>query len=141
MSGTPVFDETQPYGTVSGLPGVAYAQGSHHFNGRKEYVSPEEFKAAEKPSRAEIEEAKEARKEALKEQFKAERAAGTSVTVVDTPPAAPKPASDPLVIDDKDQVDNVQLEDLHWTKVRKLVEEAGGQYTGKDEAIKFLKAL
>ena len=31
------------------------------------------------------------------------------------------------------------LESLHWTALKKLVEERGGKYEGKDQAIAFLK--
>lgn len=140
MSGTPQFNKDAPYGDVSGLPGVRYYQAGHHFNAQGEYLTPEFVEASQRPSRQVIETEKEARKEALKEAFKAERAAGTSVTVVEAKPARPSPAADPLVVAEG-ETDVVQYEELHWTKLRKLVEDAGGTYTGKDDAVAYLKAL
>lgn len=137
---TPVLDRNAPFGEVTGLPGVRYYQAGNHFNGRGEYVSPEELADAMRPSRQELELEKEAKKDALKEAFKAERLAGTSVTVVEKRPAPPSAAADPLVIDENGRVDNVEFEDLHWTKLRKLVEEAGGEYLGKEQAVAYLRA-
>lgn len=51
---------------------------------------------------------------------------------------APGKVDPKTVIDENNQADNVPLEDLHWKKLKKLVERAGGEYTGKDEAIQFL---
>ena len=137
----PVFDKDKPYGEVFGLPGIRYQQNGNSFNARHEYVSPEEVSESEKPSREQIEADREARKEALKEAFKAELAAGTTVTVVEQKPAPPAPAKDPIVLDEQGLADNVPLEELHWTKLRKLVEDNGGQYRGKDEAIAYLRSL
>lgn len=37
------FDRSQPYATISGMPGVAYAQNGHYFNGGGHVVrNPEE---------------------------------------------------------------------------------------------------
>jgi hypothetical protein len=47
---------------------------------------------------------------------------------LDTPePAEPLPPEE------------VDLDSLHWTQLKKLVEAAGGEYTSKPEAIAFLR--
>ena len=43
---------------------------------------------------------------------------------------------------DMDESDeDVPLKDLHWRTLKKRVEDAGGAWTDKDSAIKFLEAL
>ena len=132
----PVFNPELPYGTVTGLPGVRYQQNGHSFTASGEYVTPEQEKAMSKPSRQEIEIEKAARKAALKEAFKEELAKGQPVQVI----TAKKSVDfDPKVIDiAKSESPEADLSDTHWTKLRKMVEEKGGKYTGKDEAIRFL---
>lgn len=136
---TPAFDRDAPYGDVTGLPGVRYYQAGNHFDAQGGYVSPETMEEWSKPSRQQIELEKEAKKEALKEAFKAERAAGTSINIVEPKPAPPAPAADPAVKGEAVTYDE-DLETLHWTKLRKLVEEAGGEYKGKDDAVRFLQS-
>ena len=140
----PVFDPNKPYGTVTGLPGVAFQQNGHSFNGRHEYVDPEAEAAMSRPSRQEILTEKEARKEALKEAFKEQLAKGGSVTVINPPVPRVTPeavAADPITIGAVKEAEKpVDFGSVHWTKLRKMVEDAGGTYVGKTEAVEFLEA-
>lgn len=42
-------------------------------------------------------------------------------------------------LDENNQADNVPLEDLHWNTLRKMVEDKGGKWTNKEDAIAFLR--
>lgn len=42
-------------------------------------------------------------------------------------------------LDENNQADNVPLESVHWNTLRKMVEEKGGKWTNKEEAIAFLR--
>jgi hypothetical protein len=141
----PAFDENAPHGTVAGLPGVRYSQHGNYFNGRFEYVSPEDLKTLERPSQKEKLAIKAAKEQALKEAFKAELAAGTTVNIVEAKPVEAAPANPtftatPVGSDEDLDVLLDSIDSMHWTQLRKEVEANGGTYEGKDSAVAFLKA-
>jgi hypothetical protein len=135
MTDTPKFNEGRSYGTVIGHPGIRYQQDGHLFNGRKEYVSPIEALASERVSAIEKQEIKEAKREALKEAFKEQLALGGAVTVVTNDVASKTPT-----IDEYGQGDNIDLNDLHWTKLRSMIEAIGGTYVSKTQAVDYLRS-
>ena len=137
----PVFKPDAPFGTVIGLPGVKYQQGGHSFGPQGQYISPEKEKELQPLSRKEKEEAKAAKVQALKEAFKEEIRNGQPVTTVTDKPVAPKPSpAEPAAPGEKVEAKSVNYAEIHWTKLRKMVEDAGGTYKGKDEAVKYLRS-
>lgn len=145
-SEVPVFDWKRPHGIVNGLPGVRYSQDGHHFNGRQEYVPPENLKPMERKTAAEKQLEREAEKEALKCAFRAEVEAGTARQTIEAPVERDLIPENSILNAVPSQVDGDlqemldEIDAMHWTKLRKEVEANGGDYTGKPEAVRFLKA-
>ncbi len=115
-----MLDRNQPYGEVSGkiegAPGARYFQDGLYFNGAGEKVGGEFVKTP------------------VKVVEKAPAPEAITVGIV-----AHKEDTDP-VIDENGNADDVNLEDLSWQALKKMVVAAGGEYAGKPEAIAFLSA-
>lgn len=142
----PVFDKDRPYGDVIGHPHIRYVQNGHNFTAQGDYVPPGDDRVSEERDTGEIRQRRiAAEKEALKEAFKEELRAGTTLQ-----PATPVEKAAPVDLETfvppetpepDDELKFQELEDLHWTKLKAMAEDNGLTYKGKAETIKELRKL
>ena len=140
----PKFNQNEPYGEIFGAPGVRYQQGGHMFSPKGEYVPEivEQETRKEKLSRIARDKAERRAK------FQEEVRNGTAVTVIEgSPKTSPSnPLIDfladntPVPLEEKDEVVKRDLSDIHWATLKKMVEEKGGTYQGKEQAVRFLSS-
>jgi hypothetical protein len=142
----PEFNKEAPYGDIIGHPHLRYVQGGEYFTAHGEHVPADDpRRSAERDTGAARQRRYAAEKEALKEAFKDQLAQGNATTVVEDKPEPAPRLLDPETleltpaIDEFGQVDNVALEDLHWTKLRELAEEHGIEYQGKAKTIALIR--
>lgn len=149
----PVFDPELPSGQVVGLPGIRYLQGGEYFSAAGKHVPRDDAQDGYLETGKDRQKRLKEEKAERKGQLKAHILSGGETVVTPEPVAEPvsevvepEVVADPepvdvpkTVVDENQQADNVDLEDVHWTKLRKMVEERGGQYEGKPEAIAFLR--
>lgn len=142
----PEFNKEAPYGDIIGHPHLRYVQAGEYFTSHGEHVPADDPRLSEeRDTGAERTRRHLAEKEALKEAFKEQLARGGAVTVVEDKPAPQPRLLDPETmqltptIDEFGQVDNVDLEDMHWTKIRELAKEHGIEYTGKNKTIASIR--
>lgn len=142
----PEFNKEAPYGDIIGHPHLRYVQNGEYFTAHGEHVPADDpRRSEERDTGAERARRHAAEKEALKEAFKEQLSRGGATTVVEDKPAPQQKLLDPEtmelapVIDEHGQVDNVPLEDLHWTKLRELAKEHGIEYEGKSKTIALIR--
>lgn len=107
------FDPLKPYAEVLGQPGLAFQQDGNTFNACGQLVTPE-MAAALKP--------------------------------VDSEPTKPSPRDDSMLkiyetkSDDSEQPrDTSNIDNMHWKTLQKMVQDYGGEYKSREQAIQFLK--
>lgn len=142
----PELNKEAPYGDIIGHPYLRYVQAGEYFTAHGEHVPADDPRRnAERNTGAERQRAEQAKREALKEAFKEQLSKGNATTVVETKPEPAPRLLDPETmeltpaIDEFGQVDNVELEDLHWTKLRELASEHGIEYQGKAKTIALIR--
>lgn len=141
--GVPVLDRDAPYGEVYGGGKVRFVQNGVKFDFAGKVV--EDDYVLDNPLVSSSDRRKA--KEQAKADAKAARRAAflkPSFVVQESPVEDKEPLVAEEVPEDDDDWAGEPADDgfdtLHWTKLRKLVEDAGGTYTGKDEAITWLRA-
>jgi len=142
----PKLDKNKPYGETFGHPHVRYIQDGEKFTGGGEHIPAGDPRlTAERDTGVARAERKAAERQALKEAFKERLKQGPAVKVVEPEPKPQAKILDPETleltpaIDEHGQVDNVPLEDLHWTKLRELAAEKGIEYQGKAKTIALIR--
>ena len=135
-----VLNRELPYGEVFGAGKVRFIQGGLKFDFSGDLV--EDGYELDRPLVSNSErrkakaDAKASEKAARREAFL--KPVDIKAPVEEKPIVAEMdPDDDWAALPEKETED---LESLHWTKLRKRVEDAGGTYTGKDDAINWLQA-
>lgn len=132
------LNRDKPYGEVFGGGRVRFVQEGRNYDFLGELV-PSDYKL-DKPL------VSNADKRRAKEQAKADaKAARREAFLKPVTVAEPEAVAEPPEIEEDDdwlaeEPKADDYESLHWTKLRKLVEDAGGTYAGKDEAVTWLRA-
>ena len=114
------FDEKRPFGSIRGSTRARYIQDGEYFDSKRQWM-PDPYNNEEEPV----------------------------VTTKQSEPKAPEKTPEPV-----DELGNTRthkietigapteepdLSTLHWKQLAKLVQEKGGQYENKEQAITFLK--
>jgi hypothetical protein len=152
---TKTFNPDEAYGTVSGIPGVKYIQAGEYFSPRYEWVPEEKALSTEPLIRRGSDKREEER--LLVEKLKEERRAAWNANppraqqvsedakpdrgALDMPAflASPAAAFAQVKVTEEPKLEVESLESLHWSKLRKMVQAAGGEYEGKEQAIAWLR--
>lgn len=108
------FDRHAPFDSVGGLPGAAYLQKGRYFNQGGFEV------------------------ELYKEGAGTENERTMARVKADAQPS--------LTADEEDEIQasvdaDIPVEQLHWRKLKVLVETYGGKWTNRDDGISFLKGM
>ncbi len=129
------LDRSKPYGEICGkfhIPNAVYEQGPYFFNSAGEYVG--KCKGARHPDKTGAA-TLEAARDRISTIEDVEHLSKAVMDMEDIPAMAPDLSDNYL----KDLEANTIYGELHWRKLKKLVEAKGKKWTNKADALKLLR--